>query len=332
MTVDPNQLIERRRKNNLCAVLNIDAATLSHERELNETKWFDYRFMTPFEATLLFRGEYQAAYRYAWGTMMSTAEADKKRGLSLEDLLPGTRGFTSLWRARQKADALGLPYRMFIDHAIGFLTSHSWDRIPRPNQLLSGKQEARVAAAACQYLIDEMEGIWRASELPHYLVEAFIGFPAQAQHQEWVLDIVRHRGNKGRAICRACFQDRTLPIDRATAEFPLRSIEEAGEHGEKATPAAAVALDREELRPACFGLPGAFSADAAECDRCPVKPECPLEGERVLETVRNGSLETVADRRRALGAQRTRRCRARKAAAASSAPGAVPTSSTSAAA
>src|SRR4051794_11921332 len=73
---------------------------LALESTLDRTKWFDYRFMSPMKATVLFATDYQNAFRVKHGTTFSTQEAPKKRGIPLAGILTSSQELNGHWRAR----------------------------------------------------------------------------------------------------------------------------------------------------------------------------------------------------------------------------------------
>ena len=68
-------------KVNIEAVTSLGAGVVREEMDLYTTKWFDYRFMSPTEATDMFKSEYSKAYKIAWRTYEDRNEAEFKSGL-----------------------------------------------------------------------------------------------------------------------------------------------------------------------------------------------------------------------------------------------------------
>jgi hypothetical protein len=148
-----------RNKVNIEAVMSLGADVVREERDLYTTKWFDYRFLSPTEATELFRIEYKKAFKLGWRTYQDRNEAEFKSGLfempnfrkpSDKDTIKLKREYTSLWRARQGADALGVPYDFLIRETIdALMASGRCQTMPRPNQIAGALTREAIAIVLC---------------------------------------------------------------------------------------------------------------------------------------------------------------------------------------
>jgi hypothetical protein len=107
-------VLQARARQNIDATSKFSKLDRERERDLYGQKWFDYRFLSPMAATARFYVLYQDVYRWKYATTIDSLEAEKKTGVSRK----GTRGeLTSLWRARQFADELGVTYEVFLEAA-----------------------------------------------------------------------------------------------------------------------------------------------------------------------------------------------------------------------
>ncbi len=111
------------------------------ERALMTTKWFDYRFMPPFEATLCYICEYNIAYKHFRGSNFDH-ETSKHVKLvephyfyKMKTFEKHKKTLRSLWRGRQIADMAGMPYGVFLSIAFE-LRLRYWKRsfMPQANQ------------------------------------------------------------------------------------------------------------------------------------------------------------------------------------------------------
>lgn len=293
---------------------NIAGEDAARERDLMKCKWFDYRFMTPAQATEAFATAYLAVYRRKWSTYLSTEEAENKKAFRDGDWRSSRTERTSCWKARQAADLLGLPYHFFCEHALESALRTGWRKPPRPNQLYPLGNLGAVEAAWKEYC----SGVeWMISALPQYHLDNFAALDAQYAHQDWVVDSIRQRHMKPTLIARACFELCVLPLDRAYLEFGPVRVNAALDYAndERLVPVTASTLTRGELRPSCFGILHSFSAHHPTCAECISNIDCA----KVVASIRQhvirecGHADPALARKRKLQAERTRNHRARKA-------------------
>jgi len=118
--------------------------TLDFELGLFQTKWFDYRMLTTLEATWQFVRDYETVYREFYAQMLDRERANfvqpqdevKLREGLAAGLSKAKRYFSSCWRARQVADAIGIPYKQYIRLTMD-ARLRNWQRntLPQPGQL-----------------------------------------------------------------------------------------------------------------------------------------------------------------------------------------------------
>jgi hypothetical protein len=283
------------------------------ERELHDLKWFDYRFMSPREATLKFREEFQTVYRQKYARNIDTEEAPRKFGVRRGDPESHKAEFTSLWRARQSADLVGAPYDIFLNAAFDILLRGHFERMPAPNQFY--RKHAEKIAIAVRDHWDELCGTrFMYATLPQYQEASFFGLPAQIAHRVWVIEQIK-KLHSNHALGRACFTLRILPEAQARAAFGDERLEMAraivADDAMAAVPHTA--CKRRDSLPSCAMLPGAMEIGSSECSKCKIAALCARGGEMVLQTVigTTGVSDPVESRKRALGKERTRKCRER---------------------
>lgn len=118
----------------------IDKGLLAKEALLLRTRWIGNRYMSPVQATQAFTEAYIAAYRAAWARDFDHSEAPHKQPCTPSLALNDRSVISSLWRARQKADELGMPYDLFCEVVMErWIVGRKAKRPPLPNQLISGK-------------------------------------------------------------------------------------------------------------------------------------------------------------------------------------------------
>ena len=304
----PDLNFRQRHKDSCVTTTQFRRADLTSERDLHTRKWFDYRFMSPREATAIFRAEYEKVYRLSHARNIDTAQAERKFGTRRGVPEDHKAEFTSFWRARQFADLLGMPYGIFLGAAYQILLSGSFQRIPYINQIY-GKHQLRIAVAATERWEEHCASRFMFSPLPHYKSESFRGLAAQVAHQDWVLEQLKT--STYHAIGRACFTLQILPEERAKLEFDEECLERAREYAAEEVPEAHESWGPRQLLPSCAMLPGALDISSPECSTCKVASFCTRAGASVLGSVTTvtGAADPEEERRRKLGRDRTRRCR-----------------------
>jgi hypothetical protein len=224
------------------------------ERELNRKKWFDYRFMSPMEATLQFREIFQDVYRRKYSINIDSGEADQKTGVSKK---LSRADLTSFWRARQFADSLGVTYEVFLEAAFQALIRRGWERLPHVNQLYGIKNHDAIVHAVKALWAEQIRCRFTFSLLSHYRLEVYRDLTAQIDHLNWVKEQLQAQHGSSLGIGRACYVHRVLPEDDARREFGQERLDRAKDEIlfsgliRDETSVAELAL------PSCFGLPGA---------------------------------------------------------------------------
>lgn len=179
----------------------INPKFLEVEVELFRIKWFDYRFLTPLQATWqyidIFGDVYREFYRLNFDVRASefitVPTADKViAGLEKSDDKI-RKMFPSFWRGRQVADAIGMPYRTFLNIAFEKRLSY-WNRPFMPNARHLYSEMIAVAAQ------ERWEELQRArlftSDLPAYLTQNYQNSDMQNDYHEWLFLQASYRGNR----------------------------------------------------------------------------------------------------------------------------------------
>jgi hypothetical protein len=312
-----------RLRRNFVTVQRLTPETAALERKLQMTKWFDYRFLSPEEATELFAQAYASAYEHYYGKYFSSVSAQGKTGMRQRLWKSSLREFTSFWRARQFADEIGVPYDQFVCPTFELANRRCWARLPRPNQFYSPKFRGAITEVVRERWREWTEdAIFTFSKLPQYRNEHFTGLPAQVAHRDWLISQLKARHGDPAKIAEACFVHGVLPIDRAIAEFGEEQFERANRYAAERSLVAAPAepLSGSEARPSCFGFLNAYDDTAMECLACPMRATCSDATAFVMAqvTTKTGSENPRAERRRQQVRDRVRRHRAKGKSAAPS--------------
>ena len=282
------------------------------ECDLYYRKWFDYRIITPMEATLRFREQYQEIYRWKYSANIDSEEAQLKTGVGKK---LSQADFTSFWRARQFADRLGVTYEIFLEAAFEVAIRRGWSRLPHINQLYGSKNEDAIALAVETLWAEYIGSRFTFSDLPHYREDAYGNMAAQNGHRLWVIEQLKARHGSAFHIGRACFVHRILPETQALREFGQERLDQARMEVFGDEPAPEAFNKAQLLLPSCFGLPGAPSPSRTTCNVCPSLLNCLKMEAAVIANVveRCGSDDPILSRRRALQNRRATKHRKRKA-------------------
>lgn len=163
------------------------------ELGLYTAKWFDYRHLTPIQATALYIENYGEIYRHKYEQNYDVLTAElistdtfSKLLVDIDNPKKATKTRTkvsSYWRGRQFADALGIPYEVYIDLAIEYRLRYWKQRyLPKPGHLYGDMilEKVQVRWEEIQpsrlYLADH----------PVYLAQNYCGLPHQDDYHEWV--------------------------------------------------------------------------------------------------------------------------------------------------
>ncbi|CCG43310.1 hypothetical protein [Magnetospirillum molischianum] len=196
------------------------------EAELMRSKWFDYRRMHPVQATFLFAHCYTLGVKRAWRKYIDHEAAERARGLADENVFklePG--GFTGVWKARQTADLMGLPYDFFVNRQMDLALDGCWNQVPRPCHLYDPDRLANVSLAWDEWTEAKLQ---MASD-PWYLLVNYVGHRNQDAHQEWLISQAKRRARPEFILSTICFKEPMLLPERAVAVFGDRKIEIARE-------------------------------------------------------------------------------------------------------
>lgn len=279
------------------AVIFMPMADLACESSLMVTKWPEYRFITPLAATKLFVVEFRRAYAFCLRTNVDLLRSENsKAGSNIHFLRPGT-GETTAWRARQKADAFGLPYPVYLRFCFDFAMRRKRNRLPHINQLFPSNPGARDAWAL------EFEKFWTDDHqqlaydtmkfMPQFADLNSRSLPARKTFAvEFLRDVSRRITNlddfvSGYVVRRnylSSFELADVVGKNPVAIALTRALNDVRTGVLQKMPFTVSGADRMQ---ACFGLPG-VSGVGDPCDECPTRASCSslreLAEEKVLAT------------------------------------------------
>lgn len=294
------------------------------ESQLMMKRWFDYRFMSSLEATLLFGRHYIAGLRRH---VRRHIDADRAEAVSgIKNGLPGARAtwFTALWRARARTDAIFVPYDLLIDFSFDFSSRRKRYWTMLPHQLHASPKNGEAWWGVFHERIEDllpprMSGV---AEIPQYRIENDVDLPPQKHFRALTMSEIRHEHKTlADQIADKVFVKRHLTLDQGLGlaapdtdlvELERRAKALADHRAWEMTPV--VKLDLADLLPSCFGIAETINEMRAPCDTCTLANQCRAAAAEVIDTmVRTvGSASPVQDADRKRGRLATKKCRNRE--------------------
>lgn len=182
------------------------------EPELVKTKWFDYRTKHPVYLGYLWAFIYKQEYKRfiskyrdpERGLYMNGITGKDVFGKSIKKVKSKIKGEPStevekmhperkaVWRARQKADELGIPYDFYIRTVMEIAESHSWARPPRPQHFTSDEMVSAVIDAWKEKMTTKIV----TSDDARFLAENYVGNSDQLDYQMWLIGNIKKRAHK----------------------------------------------------------------------------------------------------------------------------------------
>jgi hypothetical protein len=191
------------------------------EVALMHTKWFDYRSLTAAQATYLFAHHYRSAFRTMYHKHIDHVRAEYIRALKHEDLFACDAGVVSgIWRARQHADAMCIPYDVYLTDALDTAMNVHRTHLPRPTQLYTD----RIVANVQNRWVQRQRSRLYVAESALYRNQHYRGLPSQNDHHEWLFTQIDLRANRSHWIERFVSDD-LLPLSKIKARYGEEAVE-----------------------------------------------------------------------------------------------------------
>lgn len=218
MTFDMDAEREWSLDDDLMVQMHVPKKIQKFDPELFSTKWFDYRRMTPLQATTAYIKCYSKVSRDIYARDIDYARAEHIKFVTVTDLFAALardeakakRKLTGFWRGRQVADALGMPYELYIEHAFTF-RMRRWKRayLPQPEHLYHEYDVEKI-----QELWEELQGgrLYLPDD-PAYLVQNYKNIPYQNDFHEWLFKQARLRTDEAFTLAEMINRD-MMPIDK----------------------------------------------------------------------------------------------------------------------
>ncbi|OIS90679.1 hypothetical protein [Brucella cytisi] len=319
---------QRRLDDTVEAMRLLQPKVLAHERQVAHKKWYGYRFMTPLAATRYFATLYREGFKSYVRRHKDREEAERCHGLTPGIFQKPSGSLTQLWKARQRADELGLPYELLIEFGFEFASRRIWKHIPNPVQLFGSKNSSVAWPIEFEKFMKERMPLFaqRFSGLPQYRTENYRGFPVQDEFRAYLIGHIEksERGWQQR-LEGPTVRTRHLPLliglRLAPKDRRRRIIQDMKEDVRNSliVPEPVEKLPLIAFAPACFGMPVAKKGvNTSNCASCPFAKKCDhfsdVAGVELLRRHPAECAERAEKRRQQLEGQRRRtaNCRKRK--------------------
>lgn len=168
-------------------VENLGLSRTTAELELFDKKWFDYRHLHPMDATLLFTEAYKREYALILEThgREDFRKAPFRTGLKRVPFIRLSKAnITSLWKARQKADELGVEYEYFISTMLSIAARREWTELPRPQHLWQDDLLEIFTDKHHKRSQTRLNG----SRLSYFTIDEYVGDETQDAHRRFVME------------------------------------------------------------------------------------------------------------------------------------------------
>ncbi|OOG42675.1 hypothetical protein [Rhodanobacter sp. C05] len=286
----------------------INPGMLEDEPSLADTTWLPYRYMSAFERTELFSTEYESAFKRLHAQYKDFHKAAGMQPVHPEYACNTRAEMTSLWKARQCADAMGVSYSIFISVAMDVAINRHYEKVPRPNQLCRPWQIEAVRVAWLKEI--EIAQLFADDWDPRFFAPSLRDDPARKAALDAMSEHVK-RAAPGRWAERlANYMFRRLAINEVEARqrFDDEVVDDAISLPYAPTMTLHVASEK-PYRPHCLGMQQL--PPAPQCAGCSLSDACVKLSKLVdIEFIKSsGTADPQKARDREQAAERQRRHR-----------------------
>lgn len=163
------------------------------EAKLFETKWFDYFDLHPVQATHLFAHLYVEALQAQLRIRLDYRRAGSISPIKEEDIFDTRPSlYKALWKARQAADSIGVPYDFYCHRAMELGEAEDWLYLPLPNQLFSDRLKSFVQDA----WNDALTARVILPKHAFFQTSNYVGNPTQVRLQRFLVDLIKRRQHR----------------------------------------------------------------------------------------------------------------------------------------
>ncbi len=282
---------------------------LDLEPDLLSRRWPGYGHLSCLEATEEFAASYDRIYRQSLDESGKDAEASRPLADSFSMNSP--EDMTALWKARQIADAAGLPYEAYLRRIIRLKMRLKPKHPPRPNQLYA-KAHAAVVGRLINLPItyhENMDAFQRLASNQRYHARNYQGLEDQDAVISRIQECIDESSDKPATIAKFVFDLRLLSIAKVREIYNADLVDEAIRRG-PVTTEEVTAPDKLRYQPTCFGLID-ITDRAYNCSHCTFSGMCFHTGQKATKYLNFTGLDADPKRarERKLSAARQRKRR-----------------------
>ncbi len=250
----------------------IPAERFLEEPELMGLAFVPYRYQSPWRRTENFAKKFDQVFReHEYSYFGKSIPAPSREALSLwpdSDII-------ALWRARQHADSLGVPYSFYIREAFEYRIKTNYGHTPKPGQIWHGvkildhiKKEFKTQGGN-----PALREYGPASLDPMFLVENYRGDPIQrAAHED--LRLKAKMFPEFFKLGGMLKGSRIITQEAARQQFGDEAVDRVQDYTPHRMRELSVPLtEAQRPNPGCFGM---HEATATDCPTCPVRVECQI--------------------------------------------------------
>lgn len=269
----------------------IPAERFLEEPELMGLAFVPYRYQSPWRRTEHFAKTFDKVFREHEDRYFDKSiPAPSRETLSL---WPDS-DITALWRARQHADSLGMPYSFYIREAFEYRIKTNYGHTPKPGQIWHGvkildhiKKEFKTQGgnpASREYDPVRLD--------PMFLVENYRGDPIQrAAHED--LRLKAKMFPDFFKLSMMLKSSRIITEEAARQQFGDDAVDRVQDYTPHRMRELSVPLtEGQRPKPGCFGM---HEATATDCPTCPVRVGCQVLQAEVdaIILAEHGSIDPV---------------------------------------
>lgn len=194
---------------------DIDKRHIKLESMLYGRKWWDYRRLHPADSTERFAQAYITALKLDFSQRIDIERSQYYKGLKHTDdiTMNGPRVLSGLWRARQQADNLGIPYEFYCYEAIRYCADKHWHYLPKTWQMYSTtKDEDGLSMVSHIKKCWHARKVLKAPEDLFYTNPHWKGHMYQQKWQRYLVKYVRRTPHKAVVLSELIY-DRSLMME-----------------------------------------------------------------------------------------------------------------------